>query len=112
MERKRGASRKLAETTQKHFLPVISATGDKVGILTQPPPPPPQPRASSLGPLLIPQLWTGEGGSCLGDAPAGEPKGWGRFGLEGRSSVMDPPLKKRSWSPLTVKDAIHKRSAF
>lgn len=78
MERKRGASRKLAETTQKRFLPVISASGDKAGILTPP-------RASSLGPSLIPQLWTGEGGSC-----PGETKGRGRFGLEGRGSVMGP----------------------
>lgn len=71
MERKRGASRKLADTTQKHFLPVISVSGDKAGILTPP-------RASSLGPSLIPQLWTGEGRSCLGNAPAGETKGQGR----------------------------------
>lgn len=83
MERKRGASRKLAETTQKHFLPMISASGDKAGILTPP-------RASSLGPLSIPQLWTGEGGSRLGDAPAGDTKDWGRFELEGHGSAMDP----------------------
>lgn len=105
MERKRGASRKLAETTQKHFLPVISASGDKVGILTPP-------RASSLGPMLIPQLWTGEGGFCLGDAPAGETKGLGQVWARGtHSSVMDSLWRKMSRNPLTAKDAIHKRSA-
>lgn len=52
--RKRGANRKLAETTQKHFLLMISASGDKAGILTPP-------RASCLGPMSVLQLWTGEG---------------------------------------------------
>lgn len=61
MERKRGANRKPDETTQKHFLPMISAAGDKAGILTSP-------RASSLGPLLIPLLRPGEGGTRTGDA--------------------------------------------
>lgn len=81
METERGASRKLAETTQKHFLAMISASGDKAGILTPP-------RASSLGPLSILQLWTGEGGSCLDDDPTGDTKGWGRFGLEEHGSAM------------------------
>lgn len=83
MQRKRGAGRKLAETTQKHFLPMISASGDKAGILTPP-------RASSLGPLSIPQRRPGEGGSCTGNAPAGDAKGQDRFGLEGHGSAMDP----------------------
>lgn len=52
-ERKKGANRKLAETTQKHFLLMISASGDKAGILTPP-------RASSLGPMSVLQLRTGE----------------------------------------------------
>lgn len=67
MERKSDASRKLAETTRKHFLPMISASGDKAGILTPC-------KASSLGPLLIPQLRPGEEGSCTGNAPAGDAK--------------------------------------
>lgn len=81
--RKRGANRKLAETTQKHFLLMISASGDKAGILTPP-------RASCLGPMSVLQLWTGEGGSSLGDAPARGAEIGGGFGLGGCGSAMDP----------------------
>lgn len=88
MKRKRSASRKLAETTQKHFLPMISASGDKAGILT--PPSPPSLQASFLGPVSILQLWTEEGGSCLDGASAVDTKGWGKFELEGHDSAMDP----------------------
>lgn len=77
MERKRDASRKLAETTQKHFLPVNSAPGDKAGI----PAPPEHP------PLVDPVVRAAWGCCSLGDVPPGEAKGWGR-------------LSWRSWSHL------------
>lgn len=97
MERKRSANRKLAETTQKHFLLMISASGDKVGILTPP-------RASCLGPMSVLKLWTGKGGSCLVDAPARGTEGGG-FGLQGCGSAMDPLWTRGA------EDAVCERSA-
>lgn len=72
MERKRDASRKLAETTQKHFLPVNSAPGDKAGI----PAPPEHP------PLVDPVVRAAWGCCSLGDAPPGGSQGLGQVGLE------------------------------
>lgn len=101
MGRKRGANRKLAEATEKHFLLMISASGDKAGILTPP-------RASCLGPMSVLQLGEGR------EVPA-----WVML-LPGVQKVVwaggiwqchGCPLDRRCWSAQAAEDAVCERSA-
>lgn len=96
--RERGANGKLAETTQKRFLLMISASGDKAGILTPL-------RASCLGLMSVLQLWTGEGGPCQGC------RGWRQVWAGGIWQCHGSPVHRRCWSAQAAAGADCERSA-